>query len=220
MTEPDYEPAPRLRKHDEICGASTDGARRVCGQRAGWGTDHPGVGRCKHHGGSTTAQRKHVAKIQARANLEAAIKTFGLPLDVSPQQALIHEVQWTAGHVQWLREQVQELSPEAMGWGVQRIEHRRSGEFPGTDVYEAAYVNILIELYQRERKHLVDVCRVAIAAGIEERRVKLAESQGAVLAAGLNRMFDQLGLSLAQKAKLPELMPAMFASIRDQWSAN
>ena len=32
--------------------ADEDGERRLCRQRAGWGTDHPGTGHCKLHGGS------------------------------------------------------------------------------------------------------------------------------------------------------------------------
>lgn len=38
---------------DDICGADNrDG--EPCGLPAGWGTDHQGEGRCKHHGGATT----------------------------------------------------------------------------------------------------------------------------------------------------------------------
>lgn len=37
---------------DSICGATKrDGSEEVCGQPAGWGTDHVGRGRCKLHGG-------------------------------------------------------------------------------------------------------------------------------------------------------------------------
>lgn len=34
----------------EICGARTKGDK-LCERRAGWGTDHLGVGRCSYHGG-------------------------------------------------------------------------------------------------------------------------------------------------------------------------
>jgi len=38
---------------DETCDAQNrDG--EPCGLPAGWGTDHPGEGRCKHHGGSAS----------------------------------------------------------------------------------------------------------------------------------------------------------------------
>jgi len=38
---------------ENICGAKTKGDGEPCKRPAGWGTDHPGVGRCKLHGGAT-----------------------------------------------------------------------------------------------------------------------------------------------------------------------
>jgi hypothetical protein len=38
---------------DDICGASNRDDE-PCGLPAGWGTDHPGEGRCKHHGGASS----------------------------------------------------------------------------------------------------------------------------------------------------------------------
>lgn len=205
---------------DLACGASSKSERGWCGYPAGWGTDHPGEGRCRKHGGSTETQRKGAALSAARKHLAASVKTFGLPKDVSPQQALLDEVQWTAGHVEWLREQVQELETNELIWGLSKVEHKNATEFAGTDIAESAHIHVLVELYQRERRHLVDVCRIAIAAGIEEQRVKLAERQGNILAAALGRLFDDLSLSADQRTRLPELIPVMFGMIREQWALN
>lgn len=38
---------------DNICKAKTKGTGEPCTRPAGWGTDHPGVGKCKLHGGAT-----------------------------------------------------------------------------------------------------------------------------------------------------------------------
>src|SRR5216110_3198844 len=81
------------------CGAERKG-RAACTQAAGWGTPHPGTGRCKNHGGCTPT---HVAA-GTKALAEQAVATYGLPLDVSPTEALLDEVKWTAGHVAWLRQ--------------------------------------------------------------------------------------------------------------------
>lgn len=40
-----------VKSHDGTCGAKTR-AGTPCQQRAGWGTDHVGQGRCKLHGGN------------------------------------------------------------------------------------------------------------------------------------------------------------------------
>jgi len=45
------------------CGAKTrDGG--TCGQPAGWGTDHPGEGRCKFHGGATPVKHGRYSDIE------------------------------------------------------------------------------------------------------------------------------------------------------------
>lgn len=48
------------------CGAhKRDGSFQDCGQPAGWGTDHPGVGRCKYHGGCTPSHSAHARRLSA-----------------------------------------------------------------------------------------------------------------------------------------------------------
>lgn len=50
------------------CGARTRAAKREgrpCQQAAGWGTDHPGYGRCKLHGGRTPSGRNAARRAMA-----------------------------------------------------------------------------------------------------------------------------------------------------------
>lgn len=185
------------------CGARKKQGEGRCTQAAGWGTDHPGVGACKLHGGK---MRNHRVAAQVQAT-EEAVRTYGLRLDISPTDALLDEVQWTAGHVAWLRARIQELETEALGWGVTKVEDHGATEFPGVNTTESAAPPVLLELYQRERKHLVDVCKAAIVAGIEERRVKLAEQQGALLAGVIQRILADLALSPEQQARVGEVVP-------------
>jgi len=39
------------------CGANAKQSKKPCKRPAGWGTDHPGEGRCKLHGGSSTGPK-------------------------------------------------------------------------------------------------------------------------------------------------------------------
>lgn len=48
------------------CGAVRRG--KACGQAAGWGTDHPGSGKCKLHGGKTTGPKTAEGKARSREN--------------------------------------------------------------------------------------------------------------------------------------------------------
>jgi hypothetical protein len=174
------------RGHDR-CGAKkrTGG---TCGQAAGWGTRHPGIGPCKLHGGSTQTHNAAARTEQARR----AVLTYGLPREVDPATALLEEVHRTAGHVAWLARKIRELDEEALAWGVAEESEKNASMFPGTDRKSKARPSVWLDLYQRERRHLVHVSKAALDAGISERLVRLAEQQGTVLADVIQRSADRL----------------------------
>ena len=172
-----------------------------CRKPAGWGTDHVGHGPCRLHGGATSAHRTAASKAIAAE----AVKTYGLPREVDPRDALLEEVHRTAGAVDWLRGQVEALAPDAVTWGV--TEAKKSTGKDGDSVTQAAAVNVWVQLYQAERKHFVDVCQAAIRAGIEERHVKIAEQQGALLASAIRGILGDLDLTPAQATRVSEVVP-------------
>lgn len=162
-----------------ICGAKRrqgdpEVGGGVCRLPAGWGTEHVGIGRCKLHGGTTPAQVKHVNGQKAAA----AVVTFGLPVDVDPQTALLEEVHRTAGHVAWLGQKVAELD-EA---DLKQLDMSERFEKPA----------VWVEMYERERAHLVKVAATCISAGIAERQVRLAEDQGRQLADVLRNVIGDV----------------------------
>jgi hypothetical protein len=160
-----------------------------------------GADKCRMHLG----RKAKVVIAEERAR--RAVETYGLPRDVSPTDALLEEVRYTAGHVAWLREQVRELQPDALVWGVTEETDKQATEFAGTDTTSAASPSIWLELYYRERKHLVDVCKAAISVGIEERYVRLAEAQGAVVAEVIRKILGRLELTEAQTRLVPLVVP-------------
>lgn len=174
-----------------------------CGLAAGQGTGHTGHGNCKHHGGATRNGVMHGAT-QRAASL---IQTYGLPRDITPAAALLEEVRYAAGHVAWLRGKVAELEPEALTWGTAEIAHKKATEFSGTDTIERAALNVWLEAYHRERRYLLDVSKAALAAGVEERLVQLAEAQGLAVVAVLARVFDRLQLTDGQRTLAATAVP-------------
>jgi hypothetical protein len=167
-----------------------------------------GLEKCAIHCGLSKAERARVAaEYVAGQQARKAVETYGLPRDISPTDALLEEVRFTAGHVAWLRDKVRELEDAQLIWGVTEQAEKNATEFPGVDTTSAAKAHMWLELYYRERKHLVDVTKAAITAGIEERRVKLAEAEGALLNAVIRRVLARLSLSAEQSALLPVVVP-------------
>lgn len=188
MTEA-YSNHPKGPNGEYICGATTFTGKR-CQQRAGAGTEHKGYGKCSHHGGSTSQLSTAAARMFGAdiADKMSVSYGYGAALDVSPQEALLQEVRRTGGHVAWLAEQIG-------FWEMDTSE--------AIDSVRAQW----IELYHTERLMLVKVAKAAVDAGVEERKVRLAEQQGALIFQAFNAMFDALKLTVDQRRLIPVHMP-------------
>ena len=77
-----------------------------------------------------------------------------------------------------------------------------------------------LDLYHRERKHLLDLVKTAISVGIEERRVRLAEAQGSLMNDVIRRILARLSLTADQSALLPVVVPEELRRAAAMASAN
>ena len=162
---------------------------------------------CKRHGGHAPQVKAAAQRRRQQTSAYRSMVTFGLPREVPPYVALLEEVHRTAGHVAWLAEKVAELDDTDLVWGVAEETEKHASEFTGTDTTRKAAPHMWLVLYQQERKHLADVCKAALAAGVAERQVRLAEQQGQMLAGVIRRVLDALDLSVEQQAKVAEVVP-------------
>ena len=166
---------------------------------------------CRMHGGGAPAVKaaaaRRAAEAKAAAEMEAAAVTLGLPVDIDPAKALLDEIAVTYGHVQWLRLKVQELGADELVWGRTQTDQGVGPQGPVDTTTEKAGPNTWYDLYMREREHLVKVSAAALRAGIEERRIKIAEDQGTLVAAVLQRILAALNLSPEQWAEVPTIVP-------------
>lgn len=163
----------------------------LCGNPAGYGTDHPGFGRCKRHMGSTPAV--------ATAAYREQVAAMGAPYQINPADALTQEIARSAGHVRWLEMKVAnfELAVD-----------EADGEERMNASQEALY-----RVYCAERRHLVEVSTLAIKAGMAERTVRLAEAQAEMLAQAIDRVIAGLGLTDAQLQRVPDVVPLVLRGI-------
>jgi len=176
------------------CGARTRGGKN-CRHEAGWGTDHPGWGRCKMHGGNTRNGRLFAARLEALAEMPA----FGADVDIEAIDALLFCIRREAGREAWLRLRLQLLDPE----GVEAI---------------ADPAGLCAELHRLEAQsteRLARFSKMALDAGVAERRIRLVERQARALAHAFTTALDAhpmaARLSNAERAELVSLFAAQLA---------
>jgi hypothetical protein len=149
----------------------------------------PGLTVCVKHGGGQPKARKAGTARRAEEKARAAVAAYGLPRDVSPTEALLEEVRWSAGHVAWLRDIIGDAAE-----GL-RLDTTAEGQ-------------ALLDLYGQERDRLVRIAKTTLDAGVEERRVQLAESQGALVAGAIRRILVRLNLTAEQEALVGVVVPS------------
>lgn len=168
----------------------------------------PGGTVCSMHGGKAPQVAAAAeARLQARQALLAA-ETFGLPREVDPHTALLEELHRTAGAVQWLGAIVADLDRKDVVWGKTReVRGTASDEGADNGTTYAAQTNAFVRLWQEERDRLAKVAKTCVDVGIEERRVRLAESAGQQLAAVIRAVLDRLELTDGQRSLAVQVVP-------------
>lgn len=158
---------------------------------------------CQKHGGLSPGGQAAGQRRTVERKAEHLMRRFGGPVETTPTEALLDTVKWTAGYVAWLRDKVAAVSAdERLVWGQTR---RTTGE--RASVTHEAGVNPWLALLGEWSDRLVKVCAEAIRAGIEERRVRLAEAQGALVADVIRKILGHLDLTPAQASKAGEVVP-------------
>lgn len=208
--EPTDEPEPRKDHYGTWCGqhgrwecyAPKTGGRGPCHKIA-----EPPDGRCSQfHGGRGKAAKVLAARLVREP-------TYGTPARVTAEQALVEELWRTAGHVKWLGERVAELEAAALTWGQSSTVTRWWGEFPGREAVEKSGPHVLLDLYDRERRHLVHIATSIVSAGLAAKLISAAQEQGAAFARCTDAILHDLGLSEEQWAMVPEVVPRRFREL-------
>lgn len=137
-----------------------------CRQTARKGTIY-----CAPHGRSPYAK-----KASERALVLTQMQRFVKPYegDIDPLSAFEMEFRRTLGRIAWYDEQLALLGSERdLIWGVTKEEHVGAAEFAGTNTTYEAKANLLLELQNWERKHLLDMEKVWIGAKLDEQKLNL-----------------------------------------------
>ena len=179
---------------------------------------------CRFHGGSTqwakrkAAERIAQAKVEEEARKKAAL--FGARRDIEPSAALLELVQWTAGEVEFWRDRVRSVAEErgadALTWGETKAEFGTDKGQPLDVRVEEATAHIYYKMLYAAQDRLAQYAAAALRAGVEERRVRLAEQQGDLVATAIRRILGALGLSAEQEALVATVVPRELRAISDR----
>lgn len=124
---------------------------------------------------------------------------LGDPIEVDPGVALLQEIHRSAGHVAWLAAKVQSLREEEMVWGEKAVVDEESYGDDGRNYTikrseKRAEISKWYDIYEKERRHLASISTAALKAGVEERRVRLAERGVDALETAITLALQDLGI--------------------------
>jgi hypothetical protein len=168
------------------CSKQSKRSKTRCHASAIRGTDA-----CKTHGG----QRVDVLK--AKGEALSAWRAVPGRSDISPSEAVMSMLQmsWARVHLYagLLERQVSNADPgRGVGDGEGLVGHTFSAS-PSVGVYESGEaVRGLALLEERERDRCVRYAKVAHDMGVADREIRLAESQGLLLAGAISRILDAM----------------------------
>lgn len=155
-------------------------------------------------GVTTAATRKRmVDEIRATAR-------FGqmpIPADMSPVDVLVDELKRSAGFCFWIESQMAEWEDELVDLQTENLDDKGSMQIAPNN--KALWMDV----WQRERQHLARVAKMCIDAGVDQRRVELAEKQASMMFMLINEALDMLKLSPEQQAVVPKIMPALIRQL-------
>lgn len=180
------------------CGATLKGDREGrCSKPAGWGTDHPGEGQCKYHGGGTAVGNR----IAATASLETLI---GYKVNVSPLDALLLCVRIAAAEVVLFTAKLDEIDENELKTRPRSEQLDKAGRVH--DLKGPETLNLWMKERQKAMDRLTRYSKMALDAGVEERLVSLAERAGSQMAGLLKAILNELDLDDVQKERAPGIV--------------
>ena len=172
----------RCKAHSRRSGGGPCGRRKT-----------KGLAVCYSHGGNARQSKAAAKRRLEAAALEKAVMTYGARREIGHLEAMVELLQFSAGHVVWLRDQIQAQDPQALIWGIADEVNKGSGEFPGIDVRSAAAPSVWLNEYHRERRVLLDVSKELAKLELDWDAREAIRRQGAALARVVREVVRLLG---------------------------
>ena len=170
---------------DNKCGARTRNfPYGPCLQPKGFGTDHPGIGACRFHGGLLPNHRVHAERVK----IENGARTLLGREDLTPIDNPLLELQKLAAEVVRFK--------EILGDKVEEL-----GSWTQESIMESEEIRAIIGAYERALDRTMAVLAGIVRLNIEERLAKISAAQTQILVEIVEEVFraKELGLNRTQQ---------------------
>ena len=214
--EPQYAPGQTRADGTLICGAKKRGTKRGPGQPCQANPVRGGT-RCGKHGGkSPKAQDAAIDRIMEAEAVEILGRIDPTAEVKHPVEHLLTLINNKAAEVTWLRALVKDLKEQELFYGLTGEEMGQDrGDETNLKTY-AAGLHIKWQALRQAEEQLAKWTTMALRAGIEERRVKLAEEQGALVVGAIQSILDGLNLTKDQLQLVPTIVPAALRQLSQE----
>lgn len=168
-----------------------------------------GQTRCDMHGGKSPNTRAAAERRLARAELDDLISTLAPPIEVEPHTAILAMIHAAAGRVAFWQRIVDDLDAGELTWGTTKV--KTGGHDTGRT--EEARPHIAYTSLREESDRLVKYADIALRAGVEAERVRIAREDGQQIARVLVGFLERVGLDRdeAARAALAETLTEVLA---------
>jgi hypothetical protein len=192
----------------KICGVNRHNGKGPCG-----GPAMKGATTCRNHGGA--ANKAARARKVAIEKLQRAAAAYGYPVEVDPGDALQQEIDRTNGLVIFIGERLRNAGAADL---VESIgTETKTGDL---ETYQIKRVEPVIgpwvQLYLKERQHLLALTRTALNIGLEQRRLDMEARVGLVLEAMALHIVTALGFDSANDTARKAISGA-FVVAGEEW---
>ena len=165
---------------------------------------------CRMHGGSSPQARAAAARRVQEEKAAKAAQRLAQPIETDPSQALLDLVSSAAGEVAYWRARVdllQEQDEKRLTSGLTKITEGKDRGGVTTLRTVETIAAIEYRMWTAAQDRLAQYATAALRAGVEERRVRIAEDQGALVAQVIRRIRDRLDRSEGQAEMVGSIVP-------------
>lgn len=165
---------------------------------------------CRMHGGASPQARQAAARRVQEEKAAKAAQRLAQPITTDPSQALLDLVSSAAGEVAYWRtrvDEIQDRDEKRLTSGLTKITEGKDRGGVTTLRTVETIAAIEYRMWTMAQDRLAQYATAALRAGVEERRVRIAEDQGALVAQVIRRILDRLDLSEWQAEMVGSIVP-------------